>query len=118
MKTRFFAMAFMASILACTAIEKAWAQHEGHGGMDMPAGTPMSPEAAAKEAREERTRKLTKLEEKIEALDTELERDDLKPGKRKKLEAKRKKLLDKKDELLGYGQIPETAGFGGHEHHH
>ena len=96
----------------------ARAQHD-HGGMQgMPAGTPMSPEAAAKEARAELTRKLTKLQEKIDALDEELERTDLKPAKRKKLEAKLKKLLDKKNQMIEDGKAPDEAGSGGHERHH
>lgn len=109
----------VAAIIALISLAvPVWAQHD-HGGHGMPAEVPRSPEAAAKEARDERTRQVSKLQEKIDYLDSELERTDLKPAKRKKLEAKLKKLLDKKNKLLDDGQTTsdeEHRGHGQHQH--
>jgi hypothetical protein len=76
-----------------------------------------SPEAAAKEAREELAGKLTRLQVKIDDLDAELERTDLKPAKRKKLEAKLKKLLDKKNTLIDGSQASGGEEHWGHRQH-
>lgn len=105
-----------ALIALASSAAPARAQHD-HGGHSMPMETPRSPEAAAKEAREERARQIFKLQDKIDALDTELERTDLKPSKRKKLEKKLQKLLDKKNKLIDDGQPTGDEGQRGHGQH-
>lgn len=109
----------IASIIAlATSAAPARAQHD-HGGHGMPSESPRSPEAAAMEAREDRNRQVSKLQDKIDALDTELERTDIKPAKRKKLEKKLQKLLDKKNKLIDAAQArgdEEQRGHGQHKH--
>ena len=52
----------VAAIIALSSAVPVRAQHD-HGGHGMPAETPRSPEAAAKDAREERTRRVSKLQD-------------------------------------------------------
>lgn len=107
-----------ALIALASSAAPARAQHD-HGGHGTPAETPRNPEAEAKAAREERTRDISNLQGKIDALDTELERTDLKPAKRKKLEKKLQKLLDKKNKLIDDGQSKgdeDHRGHGQHQH--
>lgn len=91
------ALVFLGLLAAAFAGERAaWAQHQGHGGMPMAAEPAQSP-AEAKQARNER---LTRLQEKIDAIDEKLEDQTLSSRKRAKLEKKRETLLAKKNELL------------------
>ena len=86
-------------VLAAFAAMPASAQHAGHGGM-APAEHERAVPEDPKEHHAKLIRKLEKLQEKIEVLDAELERTDLSPRKRARLEKKLKKLLAKKDALL------------------
>lgn len=98
---RFTLAAFLALVFPAAPVG---AQHD-HGGMQgMAPEATRSPEAVAKEAQEDLSAKLTRIQDKIDALDAELERTELKPAKRKKLEARLKKLLDKKNKLIDSGQ--------------
>ena len=109
----------MAAIIALAApAASARAQHD-HGGMQSMLSETRSPEAAAQEAREELAGKLTRIQEKIDVLDTELERTDLKVSKRRKLEKKLQKLLDKKTNLIDGGQAASDVrprDPGQHQH--
>ncbi|MBI4375095.1 MAG: hypothetical protein HY549_01470 [Elusimicrobia bacterium] len=96
--------------LILTPVYQAWSQHEGHGGMG---AMPMSdPVADAKREAESRMNKLTKLQDKIDAVEQQLEDKKLAPKKRLGLEKKLKKLYEKKDQLLAEGH------GNSHKRHH
>lgn len=88
-------------ILGPVLAGRAWGQHGGHDMGAMPAMTSMDRAAAVREEVRSRTKKLTKLQEKIDALEARLEDPNLAPKKRPGLEKRLKKLYAKKDQILG-----------------
>lgn len=112
-------LTFAAILALSSQAAPARAQHDHGGIQSIPAEAARSPEAAAKEAREELADRLTRIQEKIDLLDGELERTDLKPSKRKNLEKKLKKLLDKKNKLIDDGRVAgdeRPLDHGQHQH--
>jgi hypothetical protein len=97
------ALAF--GVLLGPVVGSVWSQHEGHGGMEMPNSPPVSRE----ETHRARTEKLTSLQEKIDALEKQLENPNLTEKKRAKLKKRVDKLYKKKDELQAEGSAERRA---------
>lgn len=93
-------MAMTLALIPGSGIRHAWSQHEGHGGGMGP--MPMSdPATDARWEAEHRRNKLTKLQDKIDGVEKQLEDAALSPKKRASLEKKLTKLYEQKDRLLG-----------------
>lgn len=97
------------TILAFVRAAPAMAQHD-HGSMPMPMGGHEGHSDHGEDDKKSLQRKLTKLQDKIDAIEKKLEATDLAPKKRAKLEKKLKKIYAKKDELLGKNKPADHAG--------